>query len=216
MVEKVGNRDEYSAQQPPETLQLGPSRSSLLQKLPAPWRQYAAASLAFVLGVVAGGGAMLWWQSPPAPPPSGERADQQPRWFDEHAVELILLEPAAPRTPPSGSKSEASLLHVHSAFLLSGAMTSTVLSIDSPDQSLDVRVPALPVTVSPTTRYQLVDLELIFRDCKAATRWAPVDRPFTISWQDEFGREHVDTAGDLDRSTAASLIRYIDAGCDHQ
>jgi len=216
MVEKVGNRDEYSAQQPPETLQLGPSRSSLLQKLPAPWRQYAAASLAFVLGVVAGGGAMLWWQSQPAAPPSEERADQQPRWFDEHAVELILLEPAAPRTPPSGSKSEASLLHVHSAFLLSGAMTATVLSIDSPDQRLDVRVPALPVTVSPTARYQLVDLELIFRDCKAATRWAPVDRPFTISWQDEFGREHVDTAGDLDRSTAASLIRYIDAGCDHQ
>lgn len=169
------------------------------------------ACLAFVLGAVIGAGAMLWRQAPPPPSDSGERTEQ-PRRLDEHAVELLLLAPAASRTDPSGTGSAAGL-QVHGAFLLSGAVTSTVLSIDSAHRGLDVRVRDLPVTVSPTARFQLVRLQLSFRDCRAATRWAPVDRPFTISWRDELGREHVDMAGDLDRSTAASLVRAIDAGC---
>lgn len=147
---------------------------------------------------------MLWWQARPAPPPVHA---------DEHAVELMLFEAVPPRRHPSGWVSEISPLQVDSAFLLSGALTSTVLEIDNPDHGLDVRAPALPVTVSPTARFQSVDLKIVVRDCKAATRWTPVDRPFTITWRDERGGEHLDRAGDFDRSMASSLVRYIDAVC---
>jgi hypothetical protein len=176
----------------------------LFQKVPTRWRQHAAAFLAFVLGVAAGGGAVLWWQARPAPPPF--RAD-------EHAVELVLFEAVPPRTHRSGWESESSPLHVDSAFLLSGAVTSTVITISNPDHSLDVRAPALPVTVSPTARFQSVTLKIIVRDCKAATRWTPVNRPFTITWRDEYGQGHLDRVGDFDRAMASSLIRYIDAVC---
>jgi hypothetical protein len=173
----------------------------LFQKIPTQWRQRSVAFLAFVLGVATGGGTVLWWQTRPAPPPF--RAD-------EHAVELMLFEAVPPRT---GSESEVSPLQVDSVFLLSGGLTSTVLTISSLDPSLDVRAPALPVTVSPTARFQSVKVKIIVRDCKAATRWAPVDRPFTITWRDEYGKEHLDRAGDFDRSMASSLIRYIDVVC---
>jgi hypothetical protein len=80
-----------------------------------------------------------------------------------------------------------------------------------------VRVPALPVTVSPTARYQSVELRLVVRDCRAASRWAlDVDRPFTIAWRDEDGRVHLDRAGDFDRSLAIPLLRYIDSSCDNR
>ena len=123
----------------------------------------------------------------------------------------MLFEAVPPQ--PTGSKTEVSPLQVDSAFLLSGGLTSTVSTISTLDPSLDVRAPALPVTVSPTARFQSVKLKIIVRDCKAATRWAPVDRPFTITWRDEYGMEHLDQAGDFDRSMARSLIRYIDAVC---
>jgi len=162
------------------------------------------AFLAFVLGVAAGGGAVLGWQAPPGPPPFQ---------VDEHAVELILFEVVPRRTHPSGRGSENSPLQVDSALFLAGAVTSTVLGVEHLDRSLDVRAPALPVTVSPTARFQSVNLEIIVRDCKAASRWTPVDRPFTITWRDEDGKRHLDRAGDFDRSMASSLIHYIDAVC---
>ena len=197
--------DDDTAQQPTETLQVGPSRPPSFQKVPTKWRPHAVAFLAFVLGVAAGAGAVLWWQARPAPSPFRP---------DEHAVELMLFEAVPPRTHPTGWETDNSPLHVNGALLLSGAVTSTVLGIDSPD-SLDVRAPALPLTVSPTGRYQSVTLQIIVRDCEAALRWTPGDRPFTITWRDEYGRVHEDRAGDFDRSIAVSLVRYIDAMCDN-
>jgi hypothetical protein len=125
----------------------------------------------------------------------------------------MLFEAAPPRTHPSGREPDISPLHIKSAVLLSGAVTSTVLAINSPEASLDVRAPALPVIVTPTARIQSVNLKIIVQDCKAATRWTPADRPFTITWRDEHGREHLDRAGDFDRPMARSLIRNIEAVC---
>lgn len=164
------------------------------------------ALLAFALGVAAGVGAVLEWDDPPRPAASRSLVD-------EHAVELLLFAAVPPRTHPRNWKSDKSPLHVDSAVLLSGAVTSTVLGVQTLDPSLDVHARGLPVTVSPTARFQSVDLEIIVRDCKAASRWAPVDRPFTITWRDEHGRSHLDRAGDFDRSMARSLTRYIDAVC---
>lgn len=125
----------------------------------------------------------------------------------------MLLEVVPPRTQPSGSGAEDSSLRVDSALFLAGAVTSTVLGVDNLDRGLDVRAPALPVTVSPTARFRSVDLEIIVRDCRAATRWTPVDRPFTITWRDEEGKRHLDRAGDFDRPMARSLIHHIRAMC---
>jgi len=147
---------------------------------------------------------VLGWQARPGPPPF--RAD-------EHAVELILFDAEPLRTHASEGESDNEPLHVDSAFLLSGVVTSTVLTISNPDPGLEVRAPSLPVTVSPTARFQSVDLVIIVRDCKAATRWRLGDRPFTITWRDGYGEGHRDRAGDFDRSMATTLIGYIDAVC---
>jgi hypothetical protein len=207
MVLHVRDPDDHTAQQPTETLQVGPSRPPFFQKVPTQWRQHAVALLAFLLGVAAGGGAVLGWQARTAPPPFR---------VDEHAVELILFQAVAPRTPPGGSESENSPVQVESGLLLSGAITSTVLTINNPDHGLDIRAPALPVTVSPSARFESFTLEIMVQDCKAATAWTPVDRPFTITWRDEYGMRHLDRVGDFDRSMASSLIRYIDAMCGNR
>ena len=202
--------EDDTAPRPTETLQVGPSRPPLFQKIPTKWRQHAMVFLACVLGVAAGGSAVLWWPARSAPPPL-----QAPPPFqvDEHAVELLIFEAVLPQTHPT-ARSEISPLHVDSVLLLSGDVTSTVLTINGP-AGLDVRAPALPATVSPSGRYQSVNLKIIVRDCRAAARWTPVDRPFDITWRDEYGKEHLDRAGDFDGSMANSLIRYIDAVCDN-
>lgn len=195
------------AQQATETLQVGASRPQLSEKEPAKWRRFTGAVLVFLVGVAAGGAALVWWQARP-PPPAFHG--------DEHAVELVLFEAVPPRARPGRSESHVNPLQVDGGLLLSGFVTSTVLRIGSPGQSLDVRAPALPVTVSPTGRFQSVDLKIIVRDCRAASRWKPgVDRPFTIAWRDEDGRLHLDRAGDFDRPLAISLVRYIDSSCDN-
>jgi hypothetical protein len=209
----VRDLDDGTAQQPQELLQVGPSRptffarvsTKLFDKIPTSWRAHSAAVLAFVLGVAVGGGAGLWWwQSRPAPPPAR---------VDEHKVELVLFEAVPPQTAPGGRGFETSALYVDGAVLLSGVVTSTVLTVGAL-HGLDVRAPALPAKVSPTSRFQPVTLEIVVRDCAAATRWAPDDRPFTISWRDEYGKVHLDRAGDFDSSMSDLLSQYVDAACD--
>jgi hypothetical protein len=165
------------------------------------------AFVAFVVGVAAGGGAVMWRQTQPEPPPSSRA--------DEHAVELILFEAQPLRPPPGGRESDISRLQVDSALLLSGLVTSTVIGIGTPGHGLHVRASALPATVSPTDRFQSISLTILVQDCKAATRWTPGDRPFTIRWRDEDDRAHFDRAGDFGKSMAYSLSRYIDDACDN-
>ncbi|WP_133241229.1 hypothetical protein [Nocardioides gansuensis] len=160
---------------------------------------------ALVLGAAAGAGAVLWSQDQP------ERA---PFRGDEHAVELMLLDVAPGRTP-EGSAS-ASTLEIEAGLLLSGVVTSTVVGIDPPRGGLEVRAPALPVTVSPRARYQSIELELVIDDCEAATGWTPGDRSFTITWRDEHGRVHLDRAGDFDPATGRALARHVHALCEDE
>lgn len=178
--------------------------------MPAQWRHSVVVLLAFVLGAAVGGGVVLGWpaipgMSGPAPPPLQ---------VDEHAVRLVLLSAVPAPTHPRGRGCEHSPLHVDGALFLAGTVASTVVGVDSLDRSVDVRVAGLPVTVSPAARIQSVTLEIIVRDCTAAGRWRPLDRPFTISWRDEAGKRHLDRAGDFDRSMSRSLVRYVDAVCD--
>lgn len=192
------------AQGPTETLQVRPSRSTLVDEVPATWRQRAAPVVALVVGLVIGGGAALWWHDDPEPttlPPH------------EHTVELLILG-AEPNS--SSQDSEVATLQLDGAVFLSGALTSTVVRIENAaDSGVVVRAPALPVTVSSERRFRSIDISLVVRDCGAAARWTPADRPFIISWRDEYEREHSDQAGDFDREMNAYLSRYLDAACDN-
>jgi len=201
---KVQHPDNGGAQQPAETLRVGPSRPSLVTRIPAKWGHLAVVFLAFLLGVAVCGGAVLWWQDRPTPPPIR---------VDEHAVEIVLFDAVPPQVHQGARISDVSPLHVDGALLLSGGVTSTVFEIGALNRSLDVRAPELPLTVSPTGRFQAVTLRVFVRDCRAATQWAPGDRPFTIEWRDEYGEAHVDRAGDFGRSVAVSLTRYVDSVC---
>ena len=193
-----------TAQQPAETLQVGPARPPVLERLPARSRQPAVAVLGLVLGTAIGAGTVLWW--PDRPPPTPVPAD-------EHAVELVLFDAAPTRMPPGRWSSDVAPLRVDGAILLTGGVASTVSRIGVLGDGLEIRTPALPVTVSPTARYESVTLLLFVRDCEAALGWAPGDRPLTISWRDEHGRDHLDRAGDFDPSLGGSLTRHIDAVC---
>lgn len=177
-----------------ETLTLGAAGGS-----PDRTRLVAVAVLCLALGAVAGGFGALWWEARPEPaaPPA-----------DEHAVELLLF-----AAEPRGRGADR-VLRVDGALLMSGRSTSTVQSVDPPHDSFVVRAPALPVTVSPAARYQPLDLLVTVRDCSGASRWTPVERPFTITWRDEHGKVHLDRAGDFDRSVAAAMTGYVDAVCD--
>jgi hypothetical protein len=163
------------------------------------------AFFAFLLGIAAGGGAVLWRQAGPEPPAFHP---------DEHAVELVLFEAVPPRTPPRERVSGIGPLQLDGALLLSGLVTSTVLEVAARSRGLAVSAPSLPVTVSPTSRFQPFSLSISVRDCRTASPWAPGDRPFTISWRDEYGRVHLDRAGDFGRNVALSLIGYVDAVCE--
>jgi hypothetical protein len=209
----VRDPDDGTTEGPSETLQAGPSRPPWIHSVPARWRRHVAASVGFLLGVAAGAGAVLWWQAQPTPPTS----PTPPRFrADEHAVELVLFEARPPEAMPRGPGSAASL-HIDGALLLSGQVTSTVLSIEFLGQSLDVRAPRLPLTVSPSDRFQSIGLRVSVEDCERAIRWEqPGVRPFIITWRDEFDRTHTDRAGDFGRSTGDSLIRYMHAVCDNR
>ncbi len=168
------------------------------------WRQRAAVPVALVLGIVAGAAGAAWWQSPqPTSPPR----------VDEHAVELALFEVVPLGKRPARREARPSAIRLAGGFLLSGAVRSTVLTISSPDDALDVSAPALPVTVSPAARFRSVELRIVVRDCEVAGRWSPTDRPFTVTWRDEHGEEHRDRAGDVDRALAEVLVRHIEAMC---
>jgi hypothetical protein len=128
----------------------------------------------------------------------------------------VLIEAVPTRAHLDGRVSEVSPLSVDGALLLSGGLTSKVVEIGALGRGLVVRAPSLPVTVSPTDRFQSVSLKIIVRDCHAAARWTPADRPFIIRWRDEYGNSHLDRAGDFGEPVAISLVRYIDAVCDSQ
>ncbi len=199
--------------QPTETLRAGPTRPPLLEKVPLSWRRRALAPLAFVLGVALGAAAALWWQGRPESTPS--RPAAPPFRVDEHAIELLLFQAEPPTTRPGVRKPGVRPLQVDSALLLTGAVTSSVSTIGTIDGSLDVLAPALPVTVSPSGRLQPVRLRIVVRDCRtAARRWVSGDRRFTLTWRDEFGKSHLDRAGDFGRPVATALTRYVDSVCD--
>ena len=204
----MGDPEDGTTEGPTEMLRAGPARPPLFPPVPARWRRRAAAPAAFVLGVALGAGTVLSWQDEPTTPtPPRVRAD-------EHAVELVLFE-AVPSPGPAGAR--AGPLHIDGALLLSGQVTSTVLSIEFLGQSLDVRAPGLPLTVSPSDRFRSIGLRVSVEDCERAVRWErPGVRPFVITWRDEFDRTHTDRAGDFGRSTGESLIRYMHAVCDNR
>lgn len=108
------------------------------------------------------------------------------------------------------------MLYVDSGLLLSGLVTSTVMSIEMPGDLLTVRAPGLPQTVSPDRRFHPMTLEITVGDCESARGWSSVDRPFAITWTDEIGRWHMDRAGDSVPAMADTIVRFIEAVCDER
>lgn len=166
-----------------------------------PSRSLVLALAALVVGVVAGALAVLGWQQDERSTPAPARAARG----DEHDVELLLYE-----VVPAG---RGRALRVHGGLLQSGGATSTVVSMGSLDGGLEILAPRLPVTVSPTARYRTVTLTFLVGDCRTATGWTPGERPFTLTWRDEYGDTHLDRGGDFDPSVGTAIVRYVDAAC---
>ena len=71
-----------------ETLQGGPDRTPLLDRLTPAWRHRGVVLIAFVFGVISGGGAVWWWndrppneaRAPSPPAASRYRGAARPQW----------------------------------------------------------------------------------------------------------------------------------------
>lgn len=193
-----------------ETLRGGPARPPLFERIPVRRRLPLVAVLAFALGA-GGAGALVVGRQATSPPV--QNSSSEPGSFDEHDVELILFQASRARPRGGSSQSRGRVVHLESAVFLSGGLTSTILTVEALEPSLDIRASALPVTISPSNRYQLIALEIIIRDCEAANEWTPADRPFFITWRDELGKEHLDRAGEFNPTTATSLTREVNNAC---
>lgn len=197
-----------------EILRSGPTRAPLLDRLTPAWRRRSVVLIAFMSGVVVGGGA-AWWFADRSPievrapsPPAAAGAD----------VRLVLSGVVSPRQvkDPHGTvgndplRIDAVLLHGR------GPGNATVTRIHRVGGSIAIRAPALPVTLSVNHSTERIRLEITARDCGLAAEWTPSAQPFTITWQDDHGDIHTDTAGDHDVSMELALIRYFDVVCGHQ
>lgn len=195
---------------PPDTLQGGPARPPLLDGLLRSRRQGAVTAAWLLVGVLIGGGATWWW---------GERPPEEPR-SSSAAVGTsvgLVLSGVAPRTRPNGRVAPvgAGPLWIDGVLLRSpGSGAVTVTRIHRPGESITIRVPELPVTLSDGQTFEQVRLSITPRDCVLATQWTPSAQPFTLTWQDADGDVHEDLAGEHDGALQLSLIRHMNAACD--
>lgn len=201
-----------------ETLQGGPPRAPLFDRLTPAWRYRGVIAMALVLGFITGGGAVLWWKDRPADqlrsPPLAEELQSSPP-VAENSVRLGLsgVAPRARSNAENGTF-DARPLRIDGALLHSrGTGTATVTRIYRPGGGLVIRVRALPVTLSVNHSFERVRLQITPGDCALATQWTPSALPFMLTWQDDRGEVHTQLGGDHDASMESSLTSYLDAAC---
>lgn len=202
-----------------ETLQGGPPRTPLFDRLTPAWRYCGAIAIALVLGVITGGGAVLWWKDRPpnqlrSPPAVAEELRSSPP-VAENSVRLVLSGVAArTRSNAENGTVGARPLRIDGALLHSrGTGTATVTRIHRPGGGLVIRVRVLPVRLSVNHSFERVRLQISPGDCALATQWTPSSQPFTLTWQDDRGDVHSQLGGDHDAPMELSLISYLDAAC---
>ncbi len=195
-----------------ETLQGGPTRTPLLDRLTPAWRHRGVILTAFAFGVISGGGAVWWWNDRP---PKEVRAPSPPAAAAGTEVRLVLSGVGAPTRPNDRNGTVgAAPLRIDGVLLHDrGTGSATVTRIHRPGKSLAIRVPALPVRLSVNHSFERIRLQIFPRDCGLATQWTPSAQPFTLTWKDAHGDVHVDIGGDHDASMELILIRYLDAVC---
>ena len=195
-----------------ETLQGGPTRAPLLDRLTPALRHRGLILVAFALGVLSGSGAVWWWNDrPPEEPP----APSPPAAATSTEVRLVLGGRVIPPRPNARlGTGGAAPLRIDGVLLHGrGPGSATVTRIHRPGNSFAIRVPALPVRLSVNHSFERIRLQISPRDCRLATQWTPSAQPFTLTWKDDDGDVHVDIGGDHDASLEVILIRYLDAVC---
>ena len=194
-----------------EVLQVGATRTPLLERLAPRWRLGGVALGALVLGVIGGGGAAWWWneQRPPE-----TRAATGPAAAGTE-VRLILSRVATLTRPEERLGAVGNYpLRIDAVLLHSrGPGTATVTRIHRPGTSIAIRAEELPVALSANRSFERVRLEVTPRDCRLATEWTPSSQPFTLTWRDEQGDVHTDTGGDHDASLEVRMLEYFDRVC---
>jgi hypothetical protein len=170
--------------------------------------------MALALGVVGGGGAAWWldgWS------PRDARAPSPPAAAGTE-VRLVLSGVVASTQPNGRNRTGANDPLLIDAVLLHGRGpgTATVARIHRSGGSLAMRAPALPVKLSVNHSFERIRLKITPRYCGLAAEWTPSAQPFTLTWQDDHGDIHMDTAGDHDASMELELIRYFDLVCGNQ
>jgi len=194
-----------------ETLQGGPTRTPLLDRLTPAWRHRGVILTAFAFGVISGGGAIGWWNDDP--PPKEVRAPS-PSAAAGNEVRLVLSGIVAPAQPNDRNDIGAAPLRIDGVLLHGrGTGSATVTRIHRPGESLAIRVPALPIRLSANHSYERIRLQILPRDCRLATQWTPSSQPFTLTWEDDHGDVHVNIGGDHDASMELTLIGYLEAAC---
>ena len=105
-------------------------------------------------------------------------------------------------------------LWVDAVLLLAGGPDrATVTRVHRPGDSLDIRVPELPVELTPAEPFALVRLRIAPRDCRLADMWTPSARPFTVTWRSGDGRQRSGQGGDHDADMELAWLNHMDEVC---
>lgn len=205
-------------EQPPpgeqETLQLGPRRPALVDRLPPAARRRAGLLVAGVVGAACGAAAMAWWGDPQRDDPreGPEAAGATPSISAAAEVRLVMTGVRLASPPPGPRDAvlliDAALLHDR------GPGTATVTQIRRPGRAISIRARALPLTLSVNRSYVPIQLRITPRDCALATQWTPSSQPFTLTWDDEGGDTHAELGGDHDAAWEIAVTGLLDAACE--
>lgn len=193
-----------------EMLQVGSDRASWLDRLPPVWRQRARLLAACAVGVACGAGVASWWTDQRFDPPSAVAEDQGSGATRQAPdVRLVLTGVRSGADAGDGPLTiDGVLLHGR------GSGTATVTDISRPGRAIDIRTPALPVTLSVNRSFERIRLRLSPRDCALATEWTPSSQPFAVTWEDQAGVTRSELGGDHDAALEIAMTGYLDVACD--
>lgn len=196
-----------------ETLDVGPRRASLVDRLPPAVRRRALPVVTGVAGVVLGAAVMSWW-SGGTPDQSRDRPAPEAARTSAAAVADVRLVMTGVRRPAATPDGRDRALVVDGALLHGrGAGTATVTRISRPGEAIRIRVRALPLALSVNRSYVPIRLRISPRDCALATQWTPSSQPFALTWEDQDGQVRTELGGDHDAALAIEMARFLDAAC---
>lgn len=97
-----------------------------------------------------------------------------------------------------------------------GSGAVTVTRVHRPGGALRVRVPDLPLRLTPESTFERIQMSVSPRECRLASMWTPSARPFTLTWRTGDGSWRSNSVGDHNASMELTWLAHMDSVCDER